>query len=595
MAVLAFGWALWIGLSGGFEIALLGRKFASHDPMRLFWIGLVATAVWAWSRGAARTWDQWSAVVGRVSPRTMAVAAAALIVTLGAMYSTKSGTGADSYGYVSETDFWIEGGRPIAQPWVTQAPWPEAEATFAPLGYRPSLTPTDPPTIVPTYSPGLPWLFGAAKRIAGQCAMFLVVPIAGGVLILATYGLGRRLGSPAMGALAASLVATSPIVMQMVPLPMSDVPVGAGWTAALFFLFGGGVGNAIGAGLATACAIAIRPNLAPCAVVLAAWYVIDRGPQGSPDRRRLVARAIAFGACAALGVAAIAWANHRLFGSIATSGYGKLSDQISPANMPANARLYLSWLSDTETWAAVAGVIAVVLPIRMFWPDVRDRRPLWIIALFAIVVCVEYTGYLVFDSWIYLRFFLPIWPLVMLGLASIALRFTRLGSPVVALAVAGCLAALLVSRYVDGAGRGAWQQWKGAQRDTAIAARVGAEIEPNAVVLSMIHGGSMRYYGGRMTLRYDLLKPEWLDRSVAWLQDHGAHPYLLLADWEVKKFSDRFAGTRTLERLSSPLATFAGTTTQLFDLVGERRTTRIIDVGTGCLEPVHSSSFQWAR
>lgn len=586
IAVLAYAWALWLAWTGGFAVVLAGYQFATHDPMRLFWIGVYATAIWIWTRGAARTWQQWLALAGRVRPGYVALAAAALLVALGIVYGTKSATGADSYGYVSEADFWIAGGRPIAQPWVTDAPWPDAEWTFSPLGYRPSLLPTNPPTIVPTYSPGLSWLFGAVKRLAGHCAIFLAVPISGGVLILATYGLGRRLGSPAAGAIAACLVVTSPIVMYMVPLPMSDVPVAAAWTAAIFFLFGGGAANAAAAGLATACAIAIRPNLAPCAVALAAWYLIDR---------RAIARVIAFGACAAIGVVAIAWVNHRLFGSIATSGYGKLNEQITIANIPANVRLYLGWLLETQTWAVLAGIAAVALPIRWFWPDATDHRRVWILTLFTIIVFVEYTGYLVFDSWMYLRFFLPIWPLLMLGLASIGLRLTRLNSPAVALTVAGCLAALIVSRYLEGIGRGAWQQWKDAQRDAAIAAQVGASLEPNAVVLSMIYNGSMRYYGGRMTLRYDILKPEWIDRSVAWLAGRGAHPYLLLADWERVKFRDRFPGTAALERLSSPLATFSGSTTQLFDLSGQSGPARVIDVPLGCTKPASAPSLHLSR
>ena len=586
IAALAFAWSLALAITGGVEVVLAGHKIASHDPMRLFWIGVVATGVWVWSRGAGRTWQQWQSIAGRVSPRTLALAAAALIVTLGIVHSTKAGTGADSYGYVSETDFWIAGGHPLEQPWVNEVPWPDAEWTFAPLGYRPVEPTTTPPTIVPTYSAGLPWLYGAVKRIAGHCAMFLVVPIAGGVLIFATYGIGRRLGSPVIGAIAACLVATSPIVMYMVPLPMSDVPVAAAWTAAIFFLFGAGFGNAIGAGLATACAIAIRPNLAPCAVALAAWYLIDR---------RKFSRAIAFGLCAAIGVVAIAWVNHRLYGSMGRSGYGKLNEQIMLANFVPNLRLYLGWLLETQTWAVLAGIAAVVVPLRWFWPDVVDRRPLWILALFTIVLSIEYTGYLVFDVWMYLRFFLPVWPLMMLGLASIAVRLTRLNSPALALTVAGYLAALIVSRYLEGVGRGAWQQWKDAQRDAAIVATVGASIEPNAVVLSMIHSGSMRYYGGRMTLRYDIMKPEWIDRSVAWLQDHGAHPYLLLADWEVTKFRDRFGSSHAVERLSSPLATFPGSSTQLFDLVGDTKPPRVIDAPPRCVEPVQPPIFRLSR
>ena len=56
-------------------------------------------------------------------------------------------------------------GRKVRQP----------QRTFAPLGYRPY--PLDDRAIVPTYSPGFPMLLAVAKLLAGQDAMFCVVPL----------------------------------------------------------------------------------------------------------------------------------------------------------------------------------------------------------------------------------------------------------------------------------------------------------------------------------------------------------------------------------------------------------------------------------
>jgi hypothetical protein len=62
------------------------------------------------------------------------------------------------------------------------------------------------------------------KAVAGQCAMFWVVPVWGSLLVLATYAIGRRIGRPAVGLAAAWLVATSATMLFMVMAPMSDVP-----------------------------------------------------------------------------------------------------------------------------------------------------------------------------------------------------------------------------------------------------------------------------------------------------------------------------------------------------------------------------------
>jgi hypothetical protein len=60
----------------------------------------------------------------------------------------------------------------------------------------------------------------------------------------------------------------------------------------------------------------------------------------------------------------------------------------------------------------------------------------------------------------------------------------------------------------------------------------------------------MRYYGGRVTLRYDVLSERWLDRSVAWLNQQGVHPYFLLDDVEIPEFRRRFEGGNKLGSLN---------------------------------------------
>src|SRR5262249_53717998 len=87
--------------------------------------------------------------------RRAGLVAAALALTLAftAMaWSTRIAGGADAYGYVSQADLWLAGDLVIQQPWVAEVPWPNAEWSFSPLGYRPA----EPPgqwAIVPTYSP----------------------------------------------------------------------------------------------------------------------------------------------------------------------------------------------------------------------------------------------------------------------------------------------------------------------------------------------------------------------------------------------------------------------------------------------------------
>ena len=100
--------------------------------------------------------------------------------------------------------------------------------------------------------------------------------------------------------------------------------------------------------------------------------------------------------------------------------------------------------------------------------------------------------------------------------------------------------------------RGAFLVWQGERRYVSIGQHVARLTEPNSVIFSSQHSGSLRYYGGRMSLRFDNLDPEWLDRSIDWLESHGLQIYLLVEDWEEPVFRERFAGSARLAQLGIP-------------------------------------------
>ena len=76
------------------------------------------------------------------------------------------------------------------------------------------------------------------------------------------------------------------------------------------------------------------------------------------------------------------------------------------------------------------------------------------------------------------------------------------------------------------------------------------ETDPRSVIITGQHAGPLEYYGGRAALRFDLLDQEWLDRAVQWLAGHNRRPYILLEEWEVPAFQQRFAGRNKLGTLN---------------------------------------------
>jgi hypothetical protein len=76
----------------------------------------------------------------------------------------------------------------------------------------------------------------------------------------------------------------------------------------------------------------------------------------------------------------------------------------------------------------------------------------------------------------------------------------------------------------------------------------------------------MRYYGGRITLRYDLLHPEWLDRAVAWLTARGVRVYAVLDRRQADEVKTRFNTQHTATALDRPFLIYEPAGTALFDL-----------------------------
>src|SRR4029453_15600768 len=100
------------------------------------------------------------------------------------------------------------------------------EASFSPLGFRPGVHKGE---IVPTYPPGYPLLMTLASVFAGESGPFIVAPLMGAVAVLFTFALGAVLlrgayGAHTASAIAAALMATSPIFLFQAVAPMSDVP-----------------------------------------------------------------------------------------------------------------------------------------------------------------------------------------------------------------------------------------------------------------------------------------------------------------------------------------------------------------------------------
>ncbi|MCU1381662.1 MAG: hypothetical protein JWL71_359 [Acidobacteria bacterium] len=481
---------------------------------------------------------------GRASTIGAAVLAAAVLYA-GLNWGAMVAGGADSYGYISQAGYWQRGTVVVQDDIIRPSPWPGAPLTWSPLGYRPS--PHRPDAIVPLYAPGLPLLMALLQMIAGYCGAFLVVPLCAALTIWLTYRLGVRLfAAPGIAFWGAALVAGSPVFLYQLMNAMSDVPVTAAWTLALLLTV---ARRPLPAGLAMSAAITIRPNLAPLAGLLILWTALADGWRAS----------IGVGLGTAVSVIGIGVFNARVYESALTSGYGTTADLYSPQFFTTNVRQFAAWIGDVETPVVALCGLFFVAPGLL--PPARIPRPQLLLGGSMAIVLLSYLFYKPFDVWWYLRFLLPMWPVMMLLTAAacegIARRWLGAAYPI---AVAAAVAFLAVHGVRAAADRRAFDLRNSERRYLDVARFVAGHTDPKAVILSVQHSGSLRIYADRLTLRYDALDPLWLDRVVAYLQSIGRHPYYVLDGGEVDAFRQRFGGANRSGALDwPPMATLGGT------------------------------------
>jgi hypothetical protein len=261
-------------------------------------------------------------------------------------------------------------------------------------------------------------------------------------------------------------------------------------------------------------------------------------------------------------VIGVAWLNARLYESPFTSGYGTTGDLYSLRYATTNAANYLSWLIQAETLIVALAAVYIAVPALAPRPRARGTRLLAGATIAATVL--SYLFYRPFDVWWYLRFLLPMWPMMLLataaGVDAIASRLAgAAGEPrrgAIAIAVVVALVSADHLRFLSV--RSVFDLGRTERKYVDVARFVADHTEPDAVILSHQHSGSLRLYSGRLTLRFDVLEPGWLDRSLTWLESAGRHPYVVLDGGEVEEFRQRFGAGRAGALAWPPIAELNG-------------------------------------
>ena len=496
-------------------------------------------------------------VLSRFIPGLCAIVA----VALGIVYGTFTAADTDPYGYVSQAELFASGTLRVDQRFALSLPWRDAEGSFIPGGYKRA---TIPGFIVPVYSPGLPMTMAVFLRATGsRDAVYYVVPLLGGLLILAAARLGEQLFGDWGAALSAVLVVSSPTFVSQVTQPVSDIPAAAWWSLAIALAVCEGRVAALGAGLSAAMAILARPNLVPVAAVIGIVY-LTRSVRAEPSSRRdQVSALLLFVAGTLPGCIAVAALNTYWYGSPLQSGYAPFNELYAWDNVLPNLDRYPRWLLQTQSPFIYLAFLAPWI--------LRGQHHVTFLLTVAVVVILSYVPYGVFEreQWGYLRFLLPAYPmLLVLSLvvsARILERVVRQPRLAARALIAG-IAVLCLWQTREAVTRGVFVL-REIERRYVDVGRYVASMPADTVFISSLHSGSIRYYADRLTMNFTGIHPHVLEEAVTTLTTMGRRVYFVIEEGEEAHFKWMFGRYSGLGRLDWPPAvkTSRGASVRIYD------------------------------
>jgi hypothetical protein len=500
----------------GIEFQIGSLEIRSHSPFRILAVTAVL-AVIRWRIGIESN----AALLMRL---VLLTAIAGSVLTWLRFLVTSVG-GADSYGYASAARL-IASGRLIDA--ASIADWlsaPNRLALASPLGWTPA---PDGAGIAPTFPIGVSALMALFTLIGGPSAVFFVAPVTAAITLWLVHRLAREWVDHETALFAAAMVAWNPLFITYAKQPMSDMAATMWVVLALLLAVQRSNTTAFLAGLAAGAAVMTRPALLVAAAVIAL-----AAHRGESPKRRLLFAALGLGIVVLIQMAI----QSTLFGLPFSTGYGAAANLFSLSHVPQNLKIFLgghAWDVVGPLW--IPGLIIGIFAAR---PEPRLKPAAVFLATMA-----PYLFYLPFDHWETLRFLLPgLAPLTIViadGLMHIA-RMPR--NPMVAAVVVTAFMAIVAGRSENLLRKSSvWEVAELEQRYPLAGEWIKVNTPPESVVLANQHSGSLRWYAGRQTLRWDFLDPAALAQTVDELQSRGATVYVALEGDEVAMFDQRFAG-----------------------------------------------------
>jgi hypothetical protein len=538
---------VWLSLALGLS-PTPWEGLAFPDPWRsAFHAGGVTLAAAAWA---------WAAEIALVSGERAGRIGATLLLVGGLGWGgitylsgrSHGATGSDPYAYVQMAVDLAERGTPLHRfrlfGEVTAPPAASAGTELAwhplvPVGYNLPLNAAGDAASV--WPPGFSAVLAGAYGIGGEGALYWTAPVVAWLAALATAWLvvetlkgeaaGVRWGS---GALAASLVLSSPEFLDRSLVPMADGMAALGTTLSLVFALrlarGGGWRPAALAGLALGAAYTVRYTqlVLAVAVGLAAWT--SRTVRESPSWKARLTLAAGAAMLVALPDVVYRWQS---FGSPLATGSTELP-LLGPENVGRALQATLPHLLAAGEW----GYLLPLAGVGSWWLVRRHGRASLVLGSALVAVFGVHLLY----AALRLRDLISVFPLLHLVAAYGGVRLLgwmgewagaerRLGSAVLRLTLAGGVLLALGLRSASVLARITEPGWASfgyvtaAQRSSFD--KLGATVPEGGIVGASLGAGAAHLYTGRQICRPAGWNPEELETFLARMEAQQRPVYLL--------------------------------------------------------------------
>ena len=428
--------------------------------------------------------------------------------------------GSDSSGYFNGARLLAEGRMttPVRtiEGFNASSPWVYTPHGFTPEGASSGLTPTYPTGLSLHYAAG-------ALMLGWQWGPLAVAVLASVATVLLTYFILRELdvGRP-LALVGAAAIAGSPLFLFVSFIPMSDVPTTAWVALAVLGALRARESQrwAMLAGLAFSVAVVIRPTTAvlapPLALLLGGLRPIGWAGVGALP-----------------GAAWQAFTGVALYGGVFRTGYGAFGDSFGWENFGP------SWRNYAMTFPYVLPLAMAAVLLAPWWPWKSRAREGIALGVMAVGLLCFYSFYNVTkDVWWYLRFVLPVFP-VLIALALRALQgfvnrrqIPPESRPAVWLVTAMVLALSLVPSVY-------WSRkqhvllMKSFQEPYAAAGEwARANLPRGSAVAAMHLSGTLYFYSDLPILRWDLISTEDVAALRRTLTASGRSIYAMVHPFE---------------------------------------------------------------